>query len=124
LDPVVKNTLVLGASPKPERYSYKAVCSLKNNGYSVIAYGNRGGEVCGVNIQTSDFENISDVHTISLYINSTFQKEYYDSILKLNPKRIIFNPGTENEELVKLAEENDIQTLEACTLVLLSIGSY
>jgi len=124
LNPVVKNTLVLGASPKPERYSYKAVCSLRNNNYPVIAYGNRGGEVCGVNIQTSDFENISDVHTISLYINSTFQKEYYDSILKLNPKRIIFNPGTENEELVKLAEENDIQTLEACTLVLLSIGSY
>ncbi|MBN4051956.1 CoA-binding protein [Cytophagaceae bacterium AH-315-L13] len=117
-------TLVLGASPKPERYSYKAVCSLRNSDHPVIAYGNRGGEVCGVDIQTSDFENISDVHTISLYINSTFQKEYYDMILKLKPQRIIFNPGTENEELSKLAEENDIQTLEACTLVLLSIGNY
>ena len=66
----------------------------------------------------------TDVHTVTLYLNPSHQKEYYDYILSLRPKRIIFNPGTENAELYRLANDHDIETREACTLVLLSTGQY
>ncbi len=118
-----KKTVVIGASPKPDRYSNRAVRMLKRNGYEIIALGFEDAEIDDIPIET-DWKLYEDVDTVSLYVNPQRQEAYYDSILKLHPKRIIFNPGTENDELERLASENNIQPLEACTLVLLSTGQY
>lgn len=119
----MKKTLVLGASENPERYSNKAILRLRSKGHSVVAIGRRKGQVDDVPIGT-DQEPVADIDTVTLYLNPTNQKPYYDYILSLHPKRIIFNPGTENPELEQLAEENGIYTQEACTLVLLGTGQY
>jgi len=118
-----KRTLVIGASENPERYAYKAINSLLAKGHDVVAEGLRIGKIDSVNISV-DKENYSDIDTITLYVGPKNQPSWYDYILSIHPKRIIFNPGTENEELVMLAHQNNIQTEEACTLVLLSIGDY
>jgi predicted CoA-binding protein len=118
-----KKTVVLGASPNPARYSYLAVNRLKAHGHDVIAIGNRNGKIHQVDvIKGQPPEN--NVDTITLYLNANNQKQYYDYILSLHPKRIIFNPGAENQELTKLAKKNNIEPIEACTLVLLSTGQY
>ena len=118
-----KKTLVLGASPNPARYSYLALQRLAAHQHPVVAVGKRKGMVANINIET-DPKPIEGVDTVTLYLNPTNQKPYYDYILSLKPKRIIFNPGTENPELYKLAKENNIEVMEACTLVLLSTGQY
>ena len=118
-----KKTLVLGASDNPSRYSYLAIQRLRNHGHPVVAIGRKYTKVADVPI-TKDKEPITDVDTVTLYLNPSHQREYYDYILSLNPKRIIFNPGAENNELIELAQEKNIATLEACTLVLLSTGQY
>ncbi len=118
-----KKTLVLGASSNPERYSYLAVKRLTANKHSVIAVGKRKGKVDNTDIDTEQ-KPIEELDTITLYLNSDNQKQYYDYILSLHPKRIIFNPGAENEELKDLASKNGIKTIEACTLVLLSTNQY
>jgi len=118
-----KKTVVLGASPNPQRYSFLAVNKLLRHGHEVVPIGVKEGEVGGLKIVkgTPDLEGVD---TVTLYLNPQRQKQYYDYILKLNPKRIIFNPGTENPELEKMAEELGIEPLEACTLVLLSTHQY
>jgi uncharacterized protein len=118
-----KTTLVLGASDNPGRYSYLAVHRLRNNGHPVIAIGKKPGKVADVEIEKGQHPH-SGVDTVTLYLNPLHQKMYYDYIVSLNPKRIIFNPGTENNELAVLAHNNGIKTLEACTLVMLSTGQY
>ncbi len=119
----MKKTLVLGASENPDRYSNKAIRSLRRHGHEVVAVGNRKGSVDGVAIGTEQAPQ-EGIDTVTLYLNPANQKPYYDYILGLKPKRIIFNPGTENLELERLAEGAGIDALEACTLVLLSIGRY
>ncbi|MCB0571162.1 MAG: CoA-binding protein [Phaeodactylibacter sp.] len=119
----MKKTLVLGASDNPLRYAYSAVHQLLSKGYEVIAIGKREGETFGVPIQRG-MPGLSDVHTITLYINPGHQKAYYDYILGLRPKRIIFNPGTENAELAALARQRGIEVEMACTLVMLAVGNY
>ncbi|WP_282051172.1 CoA-binding protein [Maribacter aquivivus] len=119
----MKKTLVFGASLKPNRYSNLAIHRLVDSGVETLAYGLREGEVSGVNI-SNNLDKISDIHTITLYINPKRQEEYYNSIISLAPKRVIFNPGTENPELYKLLENNGIEVDVACTLVLLSTGQY
>ena len=118
-----KKTLVLGASTNPARYSYLAVNRLRNHDHPVVAIGKTLNKVGDVTIENSKIP-LKDVDTVTLYLNPTHQKEYYDYILSLKPKRIIFNPGAENPELEELATKNGIQPLEACTLVLLSTGQY
>jgi len=118
-----KKTLVIGASEDSSRYSYLAIHSLRKHQHDVVAIGNRPGKVLDVAFG-KDKEPFENVDTVTLYINPTRQPEYYDYILSLKPKRIIFNPGTENPELERLAEENGIQAMEACTLVLLSTGQF
>lgn len=119
----LKKTVVLGASSNPSRYSYLAVNKLKAHQHPVVAIGKRKGTVGTVEIQT-DHLPIDDVHTVTLYLNPQNQQEYYDYILSLHPKRIVFNPGTENEELMQQAKAAGIETVEGCTLVMLSIGMY
>ena len=118
-----KKTLVLGASENPARYSNLAVKKLIANHHPVIALGKKNGSIgsCIIETEKKDFEN-SD--TVTLYLNPMNQQQYYDYILSLHPKRIIFNPGAENDELAALAQKNGITTQEACTLVLLSTGQY
>ena len=118
-----KKTLVMGASDNPERYSYLATEKLKAYNHEVIAFGRKAGSIGDTTI-TTEFPTVTDIDTVTLYLNPTAQKEYYQAILKLQPKRIIFNPGTENDELFDLAKANDIKPLEACTLVLLGTGQY
>ncbi|CAN5901580.1 CoA-binding protein [soil metagenome] len=118
-----KKTLVIGASENKERYSNLAVRKLLSYNHPVIALGNRAGMIDGTEIITEQ-KPIEDVDTVTLYLNPLHQKAYYDYILSLNPKRIIFNPGTENEELESMAREKGIKTLEACTLVMLSTTQY
>ena len=121
----MKPTLVVGASPRPGRYANIAVRRLKQYNHKVYAYGKSAGEVEGVPIITQREEvDIPELDTLTLYLNPYHQEAYYDWFLKLAPRRVIFNPGTENPELVRLLKENDIEPQFACTLVLLSTGQY
>ncbi|HEY9364553.1 MAG TPA: CoA-binding protein [Chitinophagaceae bacterium] len=118
-----KKTLVLGASPNPARYSRLAVERLVAHNHPVIAIGKRTGNIDDVRIDTGKLMH-AGVDTITLYLNPGNQKEYYEYIFSLKPERIIFNPGTENKELAQMAADKGIQTIEACTLVMLSTGMY
>lgn len=118
-----KKTLILGASPNPERHSNKALIRLKRYGHEVVAIGSKNVIVDGVEIIVGQ-PMITDVHSIAMYINPTLQVNYYDYILSLKPKRIIFNPGTENYELINLARQNNIEVIEGCVLVLLVTNNY
>jgi predicted CoA-binding protein len=116
-------TLVLGASPKGERYSNMAVRRLREHGFPVIAVGRREGAIDGQPIVTTVPEG-AVVHTVTLYLNAHNQGTWIGQILALTPKRIIFNPGAENPELARAAEAQGIEVLEACTLVMLGTGQY
>lgn len=118
-----KKTLVLGASANPARYSNLAVKKLTAYNHPVIALGKKTGSIDNTIIETEK-KDFTGVDTVTLYLNPLNQKEYYQYIFSLHPKRIIFNPGAENEELEMLAKEKGITTQEACTLVLLSTGQY
>ncbi|HEU4716718.1 MAG TPA: CoA-binding protein [Bacteroidia bacterium] len=115
--------VVIGASENPERYSNRAVRSLKSHGKEVVAVGIHEGEIDGIKIRT-DRPQLTDVDTVTMYVGPKNQPAWYDYILSLKPKRIIFNPGAENPEFEKIAKENGIEVVEACTLVMLSIGNY
>ena len=116
-------TLVYGASLKPFRYSHRAVHILNTQGYPVIPLGHKEGIIHGQKVLTGHPE-IENVHTVTMYLNPANQKEHYNYILSLKPKRIIFNPGAENPELSRLARAKGIYTENACSLVLLSIGEF
>lgn len=118
-----KKTLILGATPNSGRYAYLAANRLVSHGHDIINVGLKKGEVAGVPIERAENIHIG-VDTITLYVGPQNQPPLYDYILKTNPKRIIFNPGTENSELRKMANEKGIETEYACTLVLLSTGQY
>ncbi|MDX2046160.1 MAG: CoA-binding protein [Chitinophagaceae bacterium] len=116
-------TLILGASANPSRYSYLALNRLKSKGHEVVAIGKKQNTVAGVEIETGK-KDWKGIDTITVYLNPLRQQEYYDYILSLKPRRIIFNPGAENTELYQLAKKNNIKPVEACTLVMLSTGQY
>ncbi|MBB6110194.1 hypothetical protein SAMN05421821_1063 [Mucilaginibacter lappiensis] len=118
-----KKTLVLGATPDASRYAYLAANRLVSKGHTIVNVGIKSGEVAGVSIEKPETIH-HDIDTVTLYVGPQHQPELYNYILNTNPKRIIFNPGTENSELRRLANEKGIQTENACTLVLLSIGDY
>jgi predicted CoA-binding protein len=118
-----KPTVVIGASPNSDRYSYKATISLQQHQQTVFPIGIRSGQINGLDIIT-DKPAIENIDTVTLYVGPDNQSPWIDYIFSLNPKRIIFNPGTENPEFEALAESKGIEALEACTLVLLSINQY
>jgi predicted CoA-binding protein len=118
-----KKTLVLGASENPDRYSYLAIKRLRRHNHPVVAVGRRNGKVDDVTI-TKEHISEDNIDTVTLYLNPKNQVEYYDYIINLHPKRIIFNPGTENDELIRKAKEKNIEPVIACTLVMLSTGQY
>jgi predicted CoA-binding protein len=116
-------TLVIGASENPDRYSNRAIRSLLAHGHEILALGNKTGNVAGISISKEQIK-YDDVDTVTLYLNPDNQKSYYNYILALEPRRIIFNPGTENRELAALATAKGILCKEACTLIMLSTGQY
>ncbi|HAI84235.1 MAG TPA: CoA-binding protein [Chitinophagaceae bacterium] len=118
-----KKTLVLGASEKTDRYSNMAVRLLAAHEHPVVAVGNKAGAINSIPI-TTELAPLQDVDTVTLYLNPTNQQPYYEYILGLQPKRIIFNLGTENDTLQAMAAAKGIITQEACTLVLLNTGQY
>jgi uncharacterized protein len=119
----MKSTLVIGASSNPERYSFKAVEKLQQHGCTVIPVGIKSGKINDLDIFLGK-PMIANIHTVSLYVGAANQTEWIPYILALIPNRIIFNPGTENLDFITQARERGIECLEACTLVMLSIGNY
>lgn len=120
---MLKSTLVLGASTNSERFSNRAIRRLRKNDIPVFAVGLREGEVEGIQIKRP-FPVYFDIHTVTMYIGAKNQPLFYDYIFYLHPRRVIFNPGAENDEFEQMLEERGIETIRACTLILLSIGEY
>lgn len=121
----MKKTVVIGASPYTSRYSNLASNMLHNAGFEFVPVGIKVGEILGKKIlDIREKPEISDVHTVTMYLSPKNQTEWYDYILGLNPKRIIFNPGTENPELGKLAEKQGVEVDYACNLVLIQTGQF
>ncbi|HEY1009708.1 MAG: CoA-binding protein [Daejeonella sp.] len=118
-----KRTLILGATDNPSRYANLAANRLVSHGHPIVNIGIKSGQAGGVEIEKAG-QVYEDIDTITLYVGPHNQPQYYDYIIESKPKRIIFNPGTENPVLEELAEQNGIETLEACTLVMLSTGQY
>lgn len=118
-----KRTLVLGASENPSRYSNIAINRLRDYKQDVVAIGKRKGKVNDVEIMT-EHPIMDDIDTITLYLNPANQVPYYDYIMSLKPRRVIFNPGTENDDLERKLVQKGVVTQEACTLVMLSTGQY
>ncbi len=118
-----KRTLVLGASEKRDRYANKAIRMLKERNIPFVAHGNKTGDIDGDPIVT-DFPSEETFHTVTLYLSAKNQAPYITKIISLNPERVIFNPGTENLELEKELDKQGIAFEHACTLVLLSTGTY
>lgn len=116
-------TLVLGASTNPERYAYKAIKLLQQKGFEIVAVGAKTGAIDQTPIAT-EMPPTNTIHTVSLYIGPERQKPYWDTIVALRPKRVIFNPGTENPLLAQKLQAAGIKTENACTLVLLSTNQY
>lgn len=121
--PVSKKTLVLGASDNPERSSYLAICKLRTHGHPVIAIGKREMMVGDVAVQLQTGP-IPDLHTVTIYLNPVNQSVYYDYIISQHPHRVIFNPGAENPAFEKILQAKGIQTIEACSLVLLGTSQF
>ena len=115
--------LVLGASEKTNRYSNMAIRMLRDYEHEVVAVGNRVGQVLDVPIEKVSDPH-SDVHTITLYIGPANQPPLYNYILETQPKRVIFNPGTENPELMDLLKKKEIEIEVACTLVMLRVNQF
>ncbi len=120
-----KLTLIVGATDNPERYAYRAAELLQAKGLPFIPMGIKKGIVFGKEIVDLRQKPIlAGIHTITLYLGPQNQSEWVDYLIGLGPKRIIFNPGTENPILFQLARNANIETIEACTLVMLTTGQY
>ncbi|MFK7921130.1 MAG: CoA-binding protein [Bacteroidia bacterium] len=121
-----KSTLILGASPKPSRYAYLASERLQEEGHEVIALAKRQGDSAGIPIHDNrdTLALPQDLDTVTLYLNPQRQQEYYEWLLAIKPKRVIFNPGTENKELADKLREAGIEPVYACTLVMLASRMY
>lgn len=122
----MKKTIVIGATDNPARYAYMATVALQKKGHQVIPVGIKDGEINGLKIINQKKENaqVADVDTVTLYVGPQNQPYWYDYIIGLKPKRVVFNPGTENPEFEQLLQKNNIHTEIACTLVMLSVGTY
>ena len=118
-----KIVLVLGASEKVWRYSHMAVLRLTEHGHFVLAHGKKSGIIEGTEIIT-EFPKGRDIDTVTVYLNVLHQEMYQDRIIKIQPKRVIFNPGAENEAFEQRLSIEGIEVLNACTLVMLSIGQF
>ncbi len=120
---MIKKTLVIGASEQADRYSNQAVRLLRRYGHEVKALGAQEGQIEDTKIESVPPQD-DDFDTVTMYLNPVRQRSVEDYVLSLHPKRIIFNPGAENSFLAKKAEDQGIEVLEACTLVMLRTNQY
>ncbi len=120
---MIKKTLVLGGSLKPERYSNKAIRRLTRYGHPVVSVGLKPGQVDGIEIETG-FPDFEEIHTVTVYLGAENQTPYLEYVPRLKPKRVIFNPGTENEMFADICRKHDIEVVEHCTLVMLDSGEF
>ena len=123
MNPSKGKTLLIGASTNPSRYAYTAAHRLTQRGHKIVQIGLREGEVAGVPI-SKEKEMYEDIDTVTLYVGPRNQPEYYDYVVSLRPRRVIFNPGTENGEFESRLAKEGINPIEACTLVMLATGEY
>lgn len=119
----MKRTLILGATTNTTRYSYLVANKLVRKGHPIVNVGRKIGEVAGVVIEPAETIH-TDIDTITMYVGPQNQAPYYDYILQTNPKRVIFNPGSENPDLQQKLEQAGIETIEGCTLVMLNTGQF
>lgn len=119
----IKKTLIIGATTNADRYAYTAAHMLTAKGHTIVNIGIKQGEVAGVKIEKPEIP-YNNIDTITLYIGPALQHQYYNYIVDTKPRRVIFNPGTENKELTKLLIKHNIESIQACTLVMLSTGQY
>ena len=119
----MKKTLIIGATTNPARYAHSAAIRLRQHGHDIVQIGLRAGEVADEPINTRK-EAFEGIDTVTLYVGPRHQPEYYSYVISLKPRRVIFNPGTENAEFEELLIESGIEPIEACTLVMLSTGQY
>lgn len=122
--PKKENVLIIGASDNPERYSYKAQIMLQEFGHQPYGIGSKDVTVNNMDIKKGYPDFALQIDTVTMYINPKLQEDYYQYIIKINPKRVIFNPGTENPVFEKMLNEKGILTENACTLVLLGTGQF
>lgn len=118
------NVAVIGASPKPDRYSYQALMLLHQQGYKVFPVHPRVKEIEGIPVYASLPEIPDEIHTVTLYVSAAVSQKLTSAILAKHPQRIIFNPGAENPDLARAAMDSGIEALEACTLVLVRTGQF
>ena len=123
MNPLNDITLIVGASENSARYSNMAAHKLLANGFKIKCFANRAGNIQGHSIETS-LPEANSIHTITMYVGPKNQADLINKLIQLNPKRIIFNPGTENPEFEQEAQKKGIEVIEACTLVMLSAGNY
>lgn len=119
----MKKTLIIGATPNKSRYAYMAAERLHRINAELVLLGTKTGEIFDKEILHST-EGITDIDTVTLYINPSIQASYREFLLELKPKRVIFNPGTENPALARELSDIGVETLEACTLVMIGTGQY
>ncbi|RAI91627.1 CoA-binding protein [Algoriphagus yeomjeoni] len=120
-----KLTLIVGATTNKSRFAYFAADRLANNGIPFLPIGIKSGEVFGHKIlDLRSKPDLHNIHTITLYIGPAHQEEWIDYLISLQPKRIIFNPGTENPVFFQKAKAAGIDVLPACTLVMLNTNQY
>ena len=120
-----KKTAIIGATPNPSRYAYTAAHMLTDHGHAIVPIGIKQGTVAEKEIlNLKEKPALADIDTITLYIGPQHQPEWYDYLLSLRPRRIIFNPGTENSEFQQKVKAEGIEPIIACTLVMLRTGAY
>ena len=119
-----RQIVIVGASDKPDRYSYKALTMLKAHGFAVQPVHPRIGDIEGVAVVPDISQVEGKVDTVTLYVNPSIGEAIADSLIKLNPKRVIFNPGSECPELAGKLGNAGIEAIEACTLVMLQTGQF
>ncbi len=123
----MSEVVVLGASNRPDRYAFMCMTTLAEMGHKAIPVNPRESMVLGHYC----YQNLKDlrkdhpaIDTLTIYVNPDISGKLEKDIIELKPKRVIFNPGSENHHLQKMLEKENIKCLEACTLVMLRTGQF
>jgi len=119
-----QRVVVLGASPKPDRYAYKAMQTLRKHGYDAIPVNPAYEQILGSKCYSRISEVPAPIDTVTVYLGKRRSDPLIEHVTNARPRRIILNPGAENDDLIRTARERGIEVIEGCTLVMLSIGTF
>lgn len=120
----MKTVVILGATPKEDRFAFMAMTELRQHGYKAIPVNPAFSEVLGEHCYRSVADVSEPIDTITLYVSAPKSEKLIEEIIRANPRRIILNPGAENEHLASEAERHGIEVVEGCTLVMLDNGTF